>query len=108
MHVGIIGGLERAEPDYLRLAREAGHAVSFHSGHVAAGTRSLHQLIDRCEVVVVLTDVNSHAAVRAARKRLRQQGRSPLLLRRLGPSRFVELLASFTQVGMAAVAGASP
>jgi hypothetical protein len=95
MRVGIVGGLERAEPLYQRLAEREGHEAVLHDGHLAGrGAETLARLVDRCDVVVILTDVNSHGAVRFARERLRRSGRAPLLLRRFGLARFATLLAA--------------
>ena len=93
MRIVVIGGLERAEQHFERLALEAGHEVFFHDGRTGGrGARALVQLVDRCEVVVVLTDVNSHGAVQLARRLLKENGRTPLLLRRLSIARFGALL----------------
>ena len=93
MLVGIVGGLGRAESLYRQLATEAGHEVAFHDGDVGGrGAHALAQLVERCDVVVLVTDVNSHGAVRYARARLKKVGRSPLLVRRFGLERFSVLL----------------
>lgn len=93
MRIGIIGGLERAEQHFERVAKEAGHDVVFHDGHVGGRGRSgLGLLLDRCDVVILVTDVNSHGAVQFARHRLRGRGTSPIILRRFGLARFGELL----------------
>ena len=95
MRIGIVGGLDRVESLYGQLAEEAGHEAVFHDGHVGGrGTQALARLVDGCDVVVVVTDVNSHGAVQFARRRMRRRGRTPLLLRRFGPARFVTLLAA--------------
>jgi len=95
MRVGIIGGAERNELQYRRVAEEAGHELEFHSGKLSScGSASLDALVRRCELVVIATDTNSHAAVRAARGRMRSLGTAPLLVRRLGVARLAELLAS--------------
>lgn len=93
MRIVIIGGLERAEQHFERMALEAGHEVVFHDGRTGGrGAKVLAQLVERCEVVVVLTDVNSHGAVQLARRLLKDNGRQPLLLRRLSLARFAALL----------------
>jgi hypothetical protein len=95
MRVGIVGGLARSEPHYSRLARAAGHEAVFHEGHVnGRQMRMLEQLLDRCDLVIIVTDVNSHGAVQLARRRLKERGRTPLLLRRCSPARFAQLLAA--------------
>jgi hypothetical protein len=94
MRVGIIGGAERNELQYRRVALEAGHELEFHSGKLSScGSASLEALVRRCDLVVIATDTNSHAAVRTARSLMRSRGTVPLLIRRLGVSRFAELLA---------------
>lgn len=98
MRVGIVGGAERNELQYRRVAEEAGHQLEFHSGKLSScGSASLDALVRRCELVVIATDTNSHAAVRSARALMRTLGTSPVLVRRLGVSRLVELLASVEQ-----------
>jgi hypothetical protein len=95
MRIGIIGGAERNELQYRRVAEQAGHALEFHSGKLSScGSASLEALVRRCDLVVIATDTNSHAAVRAARGQMRSLGSSPLLVRKLGVSRLTELLAS--------------
>lgn len=98
MVVGIVGGLDRVEPRYERLAQAAGHEAVFHDGHVGGrGRAALAQLVDRCDLVVIVTDVNSHGAVQFARHRLRGLGREPLLLRRCGPGRFSAILDALSK-----------
>jgi hypothetical protein len=98
MRIGIVGGLGRSEPLFARLARAAGHEALFHDGAMAgAGVRELERLVDHAELVLVLTDVNSHGAVRHARQLLRERGRSPLLMRRCGSARFATLLAALSR-----------
>ncbi len=95
MRIGIVGGVERVEPLYGQMAQRLGHEVLFHGGSVnGRGAKALEHLVDRCDLVVVVTDVNSHGAVRLARRRLRERGSAPILLRRCGLSRFGELLES--------------
>lgn len=102
MRVGIIGGAERNELQYRRVANEAGHELEFHSGKLSScGSSSLEALVKRCDLVVIATDTNSHAAVRAARGLMRSRGTSPLLIRRLGVSRLAELLAGANEAAAA-------
>lgn len=93
MRVGIVGGLDRNEGSYERLAEALGHEVEHHTG-VMRGTAGaeLESLVRRADLVVILTDVNSHNAVKMTRKLLSVHPRPSVLLRRLGPSRFTALL----------------
>ena len=96
MHIGIVGGLDRNEGFYQDLAQRAGHRFEHHNGHLAGrGTASLGTLVERCDVVIVVTDVNSHAAVWRVRRLAKQRGSRCILLSRCGPSKFTALLEQF-------------
>lgn len=89
MHIGLIGGVERGEQRFAAVAGQRGHSFECHSGHLAGrGGDSLASLVERSDLVIVVTDVNSHAAVLGARKMARARGRRCLLVRRFGLSRF--------------------
>lgn len=93
MHIGLIGGVERGEQRYAAAAASQGHSFEFHSGHTAGrGSSSLEALVERADLVICVTDVNSHSAVLGARKHARLVGRRCVLTRRLGLSRFCALL----------------
>lgn len=93
MRVGIIGGLDRSEQSYQRLAHDLGHEVEHHTGHMRGhAAADLERLVERCDVVVIVTDINSHGAVQTTRKILRGRHRDPVLVRKLGVSRFLALL----------------
>jgi hypothetical protein len=93
MRIGWVGGVERYEAQLERLAMAAGHELEYHRGDVRGrGAQSLEGLVDRCQLIVILTDTNSHGAVQLARKLARQRGRGTLLLRKFGISRFTRLL----------------
>jgi hypothetical protein len=98
MRIGIIGGLDRSESNYVRLAERYGHELLVHGGHLGGrGAGTLESLLEKSDVVVVVTDVNSHGALTLARRRLRDRGRTPLLMRKCGFTRFTALLEALTQ-----------
>jgi hypothetical protein len=98
MRIGIVGGVERSEYDYRDLADKAGHELDFHSGHLAGrGSDSLTDLVRRVQLLIVVTDVNSHGAVQLARKQARKYGVTLLLQRRCSPARFATLLDAYAQ-----------
>ena len=104
MRIGIVGGLERNESQFQRMALVAGHAVEFHSGHVGSRENSaLQSLIERSDLVIVVTDVNSHGSVQQARKLLQKRSVRSLLLRRFGIARFATLLAALQSGGWGSV-----
>jgi len=93
MRIGWVGGVERYEVQLERLAAAAGHELEYHGGDVRGrGAQALEGLIERCQLVVVVTETNSHGAVLLARKLARQRGRGTLLLRKSGIARFTRLL----------------
>ena len=93
MRIAWVGGVERNEGDLVELAAKAGHELDFHGGHMGGrGTVELRRVVERADLVVILTDVNSHGAVQIARKLCRQIGRPLMLTRRCGASRFQRFL----------------
>lgn len=95
MKLAWIGGLSRSVESYAAIAAQLGHAIEFHDGAVGGrGADDLRRVIARAEVVVVLTDVNSHGAVSIARRCAREEGKRTLLLRRCGAARLRMLLES--------------
>jgi hypothetical protein len=95
MRLGIVGGLDRNAHHYEGFARDLGHSIECHGGHLAGtGAAALETLVLRSDLVVVCTDVNSHAAVWRAKRLARQHGRPCVLVRRLGISRLERLLGA--------------
>lgn len=94
MKIGIIGGLDRNARDLETIALACGHQIELHTGGIVgpASAAGLRALVTRADLVIVLTDVNSHNAVRLARRHARAC-RTPLrLFRRLGTSNFEAFL----------------
>lgn len=91
--IGIVGGVERTGRLLDVAAHSRGASLELHAGHMkGTGDRALISLVQRADLVVITTDVNSHAAVRRARELARQHGRPCVLVRRLGPKRLEALL----------------
>jgi len=93
MRIGIVGGAERIEARLRTVAVAGGHELEFHPGHMnGRGSDKLRAIVDRCDLLVVVTDVNSHAAVLQARELARRSGRPLRLIRRLGTAQLKALL----------------
>ena len=93
MKIGLVGGLSRHESEFARRAQERGHGLEFHAGDVGGtGAVELERIVDRCDLVVIVTAVNSHGAVGIAKKAVRRRGRASLFLRSCGVARFELLL----------------
>lgn len=94
MTLGLIGGVERSERAYRDAAAARGHTLWFHSGHLnGRGSDALADIVRRADLVVVVTDVNSHGAVQLARRLAQKEGKTLVLQRRVSPSRFAALVA---------------
>ena len=94
MKIGIIGGVDRSGSLLQEVAEARGHHLELHTGVMTstAAASSLRALIARSELVVVVTDVNSHNAVRAARREAKLRKRPLRIVRRMGSSQFAALL----------------
>ena len=97
MHIALVGGLDRSEAQYRQLAERAGHSIEWHTGDLAGrGAGTLESMIERSDIVIVVTSVNSHGAVWRARKVAKLRSKRLLLLARCGVSKFGSLLAEFS------------
>jgi hypothetical protein len=94
MRIGIVGGLDRKARDLEGIAMRRGHDLQLHSGVVAgaASAAGLRALVTRSDLVIVVTDVNSHNGVRMARRQARLSNRPLRLVRRMNVSQFAALL----------------
>ena len=93
MRFGIVGGIERLEPRLRELAGAYGHEIEFHPGHVSGpASERLRSLVERADLVVIVTDVNSHTAVIQARMLAARAGRPVRIVRRFGVSQLRQLL----------------
>jgi hypothetical protein len=94
MRIGMIGGLDRSVSALQALAETQGHEVRFHTGVIAgpASSASLRALVARAELVIIVTEINSHNAVRAARREARLHRRPLKIVRKMGMTQFAALL----------------
>jgi hypothetical protein len=95
VHVAIIGGLERHEPEIERRASQMGHTVEFHRGRVG-GRRSeeLVAVVSRSDAVIIVTQVNSHGAMHLAKRVAVRNARPALITRTCSPSSFPAIVGS--------------
>jgi hypothetical protein len=94
MKIALVGGLIRREAELKSLADGAGHQLEWHSGDVGGrGADGLRAVIQRADLVVILTEINCHGSMYLAKKLSRQLGREAIVLRKCGPAKFQTLLA---------------
>lgn len=107
--ITVIGGPDRMTRGFAELAAVHGHRVEHHDGSLAGrGRRALRDTIARAHLVVIVTGVNSHAAVLVAREEVRRQGVPTLICRRFGLanlSRLLEAVARHRALGSNSVLG---
>ena len=86
LRVAVIGGLTRATDQWRRAGRALGLQVEHHDGQ-SGGRRSddIDAIVRRADVVLIITELNSHNGVAHARRGAVAHGRPHLLLRRLRP-----------------------
>ncbi len=70
--IGIVGGLKRLERGYCEVVRRLGGECLFHSGEMKSGAQGLRQLVDKSDVVVCITSVNSHGAMNTVKKQCKR------------------------------------
>jgi uncharacterized protein DUF2325 len=105
MRVAVIGGLERHEAQIERRAGELGHTVEFHRGRVGGRrTEELEAIVSRSEIVIIVTQVNSHAMY-LAKKAADRHARRALIARTCSPSSFRGLMESVARGPCATIAG---
>jgi len=106
MRIGLIGGLDRNVAALQALGQAKGHEVRFHTGVMAgpASAAALRALVARSELVVLVTDINSHNAVRTARREARHLDRPLKIVRKMGHTQFAALLHGLTDEAATAAA----
>jgi hypothetical protein len=106
MNVLLIGGVERRETDLSDVAARAGHSLAYHGGDVGGrGAIALRSLIERSDMVVFQTAINSHGSMYIAKRLTRQLDKAFVVVRKCGPAR---LEALFVELNRAARGNRSP
>jgi len=100
MKIALVGGLVRLEAQLAKLAAEAGHEIEWHTGEVGGrGAEGLKAVIERSDVVLILTEINCHGSMYLAKKVARQLGRNAMVMRKCGPAKFQAVLAHLSANG---------
>jgi len=86
LRIAVVGGLSRATDLWSRAGDEIGVELEHHDGR-AAGRRSrdIVAAVRRADLVVIITDPNSHAGVAVARRAAIAAARPHLLVKHLRP-----------------------
>ena len=93
--IAVIGGLERHEAEIERRAGARGHVVEFHRGRVGGRhAAELEAMVLRCDLAIIVTQVNSHGAMYIAKRAATRYGRPALIVRSGSPSSISTILES--------------
>lgn len=94
LKVAVVGGLTRATEQWRRAGRAIGVELEHHDGQ-SAGRRAadIQAIVRRADVVLIITDLNSHNGVAQARRAALAHARPHLLLRRLRPDGVAKAIA---------------
>ena len=66
--VAVIGGLERLEPQYRDLIEKMGGSCLFSPGHTKNGGREFRTIVQKSDLVICITAINSHGAMKVVKK----------------------------------------
>lgn len=94
LRVAVIGGLTRATDQWRRAGAAIGVQLEHHDGQ-SAGRRAadIAAIVRRADIVLIITDLNSHNGVAQARRAALAHERPHLLLRRLRPDGVAHAIA---------------
>jgi hypothetical protein len=102
IRVAVVGGLTRATDQWTDEGRALGIQLEHHDGRVH-GRRAddLEAMVRRADVVVIITDLNSHNGVTIARKAAVHAALPHRLVRRLRPHGLAAILTeTLAEAGM--------
>lgn len=98
MKITMVGGLIRREAELAQLAARAGHELEWHSGDVGGrGAEGLKAAVERADVVLILTEINSHGSMYLAKRVAQKLGRETRVMRKCGPAKFELLLGDLAE-----------
>jgi hypothetical protein len=94
MRIGVVGGLDRNARELQVRALAGGCELETHTGVMSgpASVAGLRALVERSDLVVILTGINSHNAVRLARRHAQLRNRSFKIMRRLNVTQLASML----------------
>jgi hypothetical protein len=98
LRVGFVGGHDRVEREILSFGSELGIKVEVHNGHTGGhGRDRLVALVQRTDVVVIVTGTNSHNAVHVAKRAATRFGTRIRILKACGAGTARALLSEIAR-----------
>ncbi len=97
-----VGGVERIERELAFIGDELGLDVRIHDGHARGQSMGrLAAVVRGCEMVVLVTGVNSHGAVQIAKREAQKAGAAVRIVKFCGSATARALLAELAHAGAA-------
>ena len=94
LRVAVIGGLTRASTLWSRVGEEIDVELEHHSGQTRGrGAQEIVAVVHRADVVVIITDPNSHGGVGVARRAASARACPHLLVKHVRPAGLAAVLA---------------
>jgi ribosome-interacting GTPase 1 len=93
VRVAVVGGLSRAGDLWSRAGDALGIALEHHDGRTSGGVHEIVAVVRRADVVVIITDPNSHNGVAAARRAAIAAAKPLVMVKHLRPGGLAEVLA---------------
>ncbi len=100
LRVGFVGGHDRVEREVVSVGSELGLDVEVHNGCTAGqGRHRLVALVERSDLVVIVTGINSHNAVHIAKRTAAKAGTHIRILKACGSGTARLLLGEIARAG---------
>ena len=100
--VAVVGGLSRAGELWSRAGHSLGVELEHHDGRIRGrGAHEIAAAVRRADVVVIITDPNSHGGVGVARRAAIAAARPHVLVKHLRPAGLAAVLADAMATGSA-------
>ncbi len=95
VRVAVVGGLSRAGELWTRAGKAQGFDLEHHDGRTRGrGSHDIIAAVRRADVVVIITDPNSHGGVSVARRAAVLAERPHVLVKHLRPDGLTEAVAA--------------
>jgi hypothetical protein len=95
IRVAVVGGLSRAGELWSRAGKAMGVELDHHDGRTRGrGSHDIEAAVRRADVVVIITDPNSHGGVSVARRAAISAARPHVLVKHLRPDGLGEAVAA--------------
>lgn len=95
MRIAIIGGREKNQVDLIQIAEAAGYELEFHDGYSSGrGSHVIRNVVSRAELVVIITEINSHSGVFIAKREAQRFKKPTMVIRNFSSARLRGLIAA--------------